>query len=154
MTSEETIANRLKQWRKSNGWTQMELADNIGVHVGMVRKWEGGTARPGSEALGAIGRAGVNLHWLILGEGEMGARSAGVPPMGKAVAAPMPRCTAGRCEDILKVILGIEDEGKREALLAEVHLRVRESAELDDLRRDVEHLMAAVRRGAEGEKRG
>ncbi len=37
----------------------------------MIRKWEGETSLPGGDALQRIGGTGVNLHWLLTGEGSM-----------------------------------------------------------------------------------
>lgn len=53
------------------GDTQKAFASLIGKHVGMLQKWELGTAVPGGDALAGFASTGVNLHWLLTGEGEM-----------------------------------------------------------------------------------
>jgi transcriptional regulator with XRE-family HTH domain len=74
-----SVAERLKGWRQSVGATQDQFASLIGKHVGMIRKWEGGSATPGGDALIDIATTGVNLHWLLTGEGEMHAGVGAAP---------------------------------------------------------------------------
>lgn len=62
---------RLRLWRQTLGATQAQMADRLGMHIGVLKKYETGQNIPGGEALAAIARTGVNMTWLLTGEGDM-----------------------------------------------------------------------------------
>lgn len=98
----------------------------------MVRKYENGVNVPDGEALAAIGKTGVNLNWLLLGQGDMCA---------KASAEPSPFDDAYlRRIDVIKELLDGLGEDRRNAVLEEIFSRVQEAkrvADLEDLVRDM-----------------
>jgi transcriptional regulator with XRE-family HTH domain len=60
------------------GLVRKQVADSInqfglitGLPVSSLKKYESGTSVPGGEALQAMSKAGVNIHWLLTGEGTM-----------------------------------------------------------------------------------
>jgi transcriptional regulator with XRE-family HTH domain len=61
---------RLRVAREQAGLTQAQLADVAEVAINTVKQYESGRIRPGAEALAGYARAGVSLHYLLLGEGE------------------------------------------------------------------------------------
>lgn len=61
---------RLKRARKSLKVTQAKLAETADVALNTLKQYESGRIRPGTEALTGYARAGVNLRYLLLGEGE------------------------------------------------------------------------------------
>lgn len=65
------ISNRIKQSRKRLNLSQKDFADKIGVDQGRVSQWETERSQPSSSALSEIVRLGVNVNWLLTGEGEM-----------------------------------------------------------------------------------
>jgi transcriptional regulator with XRE-family HTH domain len=68
--SEKEISERLKELRKDFGLSQERLAQELGVAVFTVQKWERGSFLPGAKALIAISeKFGISLNWLLLGEG-------------------------------------------------------------------------------------
>lgn len=70
------IANRLLQYRKSNGLSQEELAEKIGVSRQAVSKWERAEASPDTDNLIILAEVyGVTLDELLKGEGEPKAKS-------------------------------------------------------------------------------
>lgn len=105
------IGERLREWRSANKWTQTAFASLLSVHVGMVRKWEGGAANPGSEALGSIADTGVNVHWLITGDGDMRAQACSQRYPGKIDAALLARALRVVDEELAQ--RGIEMEYKK-----------------------------------------
>lgn len=66
----QSVGDRLKIWRSYLGTTQPAFAELIGIHVGMLKKYETGKTIPGGEKLIAIATTGLNLHWLLTGEGD------------------------------------------------------------------------------------
>lgn len=129
--STATIGGRLKAWRKRLGITQEGFSQSTGLHIGVIRKYENDVNIPGGEALVAIGATGVNLHWLLMGEGELQAGDGtSVPP----AATLHPRLA--EVEDLLARM----DEGRRAAVLDDVFSRVQEAKRVADLERIVREL--------------
>ncbi len=65
------IATRITDARVSAGRTQTEIANQLGVKVSSLEKWERGTASPRSNRLTALaGILGVSVSWLIVGHGN------------------------------------------------------------------------------------
>lgn len=120
-----TIAARLRMWRKHLGLTQQEFSSRTGLHIGVVRKYELGVNVPGGEALVAIGKTGVNLNWLLLGQGDMCAEAgAKQPAFGDAYLRRL---------DAVKGLLDGLEEGRRNAVLEEIFSRVQEAKRVADL---------------------
>jgi transcriptional regulator with XRE-family HTH domain len=129
-TPEIGIAERLRVWRKSTlAMTQQELAEATGVHVSAIRKYENGHCVPGYESLLAIASTGVNLHWLLTGEGEMHAK---VNRLGSAAKTEADA-------QLVRVLIAIEQllhcmpDHKRSAVLDEIVSRVQEVKRINDL---------------------
>ena len=65
------IGDRLKAARKHLGLSQATIAERTGIPLGTYKKYEGDERSPGSDALTALGKTGINLNWLLSGEGPM-----------------------------------------------------------------------------------
>lgn len=65
------VNERIKQIVKASGLTQIELAGKIGVHPNYLSNLITGHRNPGPAILEKIAGIGVNLNWLMTGEGEM-----------------------------------------------------------------------------------
>lgn len=66
------IASRLKQARKSKGYTQDALASAIGVSRGVISNIEYEKSEPQALVIRAICDVlRISEHWLMYGEGEM-----------------------------------------------------------------------------------
>lgn len=71
MSQRDTIGRRIVLLAKRLGFSQVELAAHLGVPVdSLAKQWRDERA-PGSEALEKFAAKGVNLNWLVTGEGEM-----------------------------------------------------------------------------------
>ena len=71
-TPENDIAYRLRVWRKDVlKMSQVGFAEVTGVHLSTIRKYDGRHSLPSGESLLAIAGTGVDLHWLLTGEGDM-----------------------------------------------------------------------------------
>jgi hypothetical protein len=99
------------------------------------------------DALQRIGGTGVNLHWLLTGEGSMRSdeERAATPDVAVATpdVAPWMQKYAARLEAIMKLLEDIEDEGEREVLLADFFARAQNAKQIDELKRTVADLRAA-----------
>lgn len=73
MVRSMNLATRLVRLRKERGLTQQEMADQIGLHVNQVRRYEAGSAQPSLEALKKIAVAlSVTIDSLAFGPEERG----------------------------------------------------------------------------------
>ena len=63
------LAERLIEARRSLGLSQKELADRLAVGWRSIQEYEQARATPGGSVLAAYGTLGVDLNWLIVGEG-------------------------------------------------------------------------------------
>lgn len=66
-----SIAERIKAARAALKLKQEEVVSISGIPLSTYRKYEGGTAEPGSKALAGLTCAGMNANWLLTGEGPM-----------------------------------------------------------------------------------
>lgn len=48
-----------------------QASSKFGIPLGTWRQYERGPSEPGSGALRGLADGGVNVHWLLTGEGEM-----------------------------------------------------------------------------------
>jgi len=157
-----SLAHRLKAWRRALGLTQAAFSERIGVHIGVLKKYEQGLNIPGGEALAAIAKTGVNMNWLLTGEGEMrpeterletAAMSRKAPSDGlyEAIGPAMPLLANDsaaalyvrqprRWQSLIALVEAIDDDARREALLNELFSRAQDAAELADMRRQLAEL--------------
>lgn len=63
------FAERLRVGRKRLDMTQQALSDSSGVPLQTHKQYERGLRRPGLDALTGYLRAGINVNWLLSGEG-------------------------------------------------------------------------------------
>ena len=135
------IGDRLCHWRKRVlGMTQEQFAQATGIHLSAIRKYENRSSLPSGESLLAIAGTGVNLHWLLTGEGDMRAPpEAGTQPSQVSPAAEL----AQRLTAIEGLLSGL-DPGKRQAVLNEIFSRVQEAKRVADLEEVVRGLERKV----------
>lgn len=66
-----SFSTRFLQLRKEHGLTQPQMADNVGIHLTQVRRYESGEAQPSLEILKRIAVTFiVSADWLIFEDGE------------------------------------------------------------------------------------
>ncbi len=137
-TPENDIADRLRLWRKDVlEMTQVRFAEATGVHLSAIRKYEGRHSVPSGESLLAIAGTGVDLHWLLTGEGDMRA------PTNSSANSPKTHADA----DVVRRLMAIEgllngiQGDKRSAVLEEIFSRVQEAKRVAEL----EHLVSKIK---------
>lgn len=81
----DDVKDRLRDWRQKLGLTQEQMAARLGTHVGMIRKYEGGHAVPGGTILAVMANEGLDLNWLLTGDGYH-VRESPPPPAADHVA--------------------------------------------------------------------
>ncbi len=137
------VAERIKAWRHALGLTQERFAERAGISQATLIGYEVGQRKPGADALAAIARTGVNMTWLLTGEGEMRPSPAPEPESDQQLAPDHP--LARRWAKIAE-LLDAMPEQESAALFDEFFARARSTAEVAELRRAVADLTAAVQR--------
>lgn len=66
-----TLAERLKKAREALGKNQKEMALTVGVSYRSWQGYEDGDNVPGGNVFEALARLGLNVNWLLTGEGPM-----------------------------------------------------------------------------------
>ncbi|MDO9831145.1 helix-turn-helix domain-containing protein [Glaesserella parasuis] len=65
------ISERLRQVCEAKNWKIKDFAEQTGIAYRTLQGYVGGEREPNAEGMTAIAKAGVNLNWLVSGEGAM-----------------------------------------------------------------------------------
>lgn len=65
------VPDRLRLLRDAHRRSQKDMAAGAGASQRAWADYEGGRTLPSASVLAALARQGVDLHWLLLGEGGM-----------------------------------------------------------------------------------
>jgi transcriptional regulator with XRE-family HTH domain len=129
-TADNDFAERLRLWRKGVlEMSQEQFAEATGVHLSAIRKYETRHSVPSTESLLAIASTGVDIHWLLTGEGDM--RAPAIDPDSQAKTEADAELVR-RLMAIETLISSIQDD-KRSAVLDEIFYRVQEAKRVTDL---------------------
>ena len=66
-----SFSERIKKLRKHLGLSQKDFGEKIGVGTSHISQWERELSMPSSKALIGMANLGVNINWLLIGDGEM-----------------------------------------------------------------------------------
>lgn len=66
-----TVGSRLKVWRECLSLRQSDAANLIGLSGSTFQNYERDVRQPNAESLTLFVRAGINVNWLLTGEGPM-----------------------------------------------------------------------------------
>ena len=64
------ISERLRQVCEAKNWKITDFAEQTGIAYRTMQGYIGGEREPNAEGMSGIAKAGVNLNWLVSGEGE------------------------------------------------------------------------------------
>ena len=64
------ISERLRQVCEVKNWKITDFAEQAGIAYRTMQGYIGGEREPNAEGMLGIAKAGVNLNWLVSGEGE------------------------------------------------------------------------------------
>lgn len=64
-----TIGSRLGSVRRAEGLSISSFSSKTGIPSSSLKKYESNHSMPGAEALQSIARFGINVQWLLTGEG-------------------------------------------------------------------------------------
>ncbi|THA07432.1 helix-turn-helix domain-containing protein [Rodentibacter pneumotropicus] len=65
------MSERLRQVCGAKNWKIKDFAEQTGIAYRTLQGYVGGEREPNAEGMTGIAKAGVNLNWLVSGEGEM-----------------------------------------------------------------------------------
>ncbi|MEW5790004.1 MAG: helix-turn-helix domain-containing protein [Pseudomonadota bacterium] len=142
------IRDRIKAWRHALGLTQEEFARRVGIPKRTLVGYENGEREPGSSALAAIAKTGVNMTWLLTGEGEMLPAKQTKTEENQRDSADLDALAGDAIERwraIMKLAADMPDK-ERAILLNEFFARAQSTAELAELRQAVQSLTASLKR--------
>ncbi|PIQ27213.1 transcriptional regulator [bacterium (Candidatus Blackallbacteria) CG18_big_fil_WC_8_21_14_2_50_49_26] len=131
------IQERIKKWRTSLGMSQAAFCNETGIPLRTLKGYEAGTRHPGSEALAAMANTGLNINWLLTGEGDM-SKSEPIDTQVELSSEEIAEFQANM-KEIFDLLLMI-DEDKRGAAIQEMLARVQEAARINELERLVKKL--------------
>lgn len=100
---------------------------------------------PGGEALAAIARTGVNMTWLLTGEGEMW--PAKPQETSPSAASPALGRYARRLEAIARLLDALPED-RADAILAELLSRAQDTADAIALRQEIAALRESLRKAS------
>lgn len=69
MEAQTGLAKRIRSIRIRLGYTQNSMAEAIGSKLRSWQEWETGNRIPSGQALTGLSRLGVNVNWILTGEG-------------------------------------------------------------------------------------
>lgn len=103
------IGQRLSDWRLALGYDKpAAFSQLLGLNKGVLNKYEGGINIPGGAVLATFSVQGLNINWLLTGEGEMFSG-----PEGQPVQVPVQQQNSVVLEDKSRLVaaLGAVEEG-------------------------------------------
>jgi len=68
-----SLSARLIQLRRERDWTQQDVAEQVGLHVNQIKRYEAGAAQPSLEGLKKLAVAfSRSTDWLLFEDAERG----------------------------------------------------------------------------------
>ena len=129
--------------------TQDEFSKRTGLPKRTIVGYENNEREPGAAALAAIAKTGVNMTWLLAGEGEMLPAKSEKTTENQQDSASLDALAgrhARRWSKLIELVESAPSPEEAEAILDELFARARQQAELAELRQAVRELTAKQKR--------
>ncbi|GAA0575547.1 helix-turn-helix transcriptional regulator [Caenispirillum bisanense] len=110
------VPDRLRSLRESRKVSQKEMAATVGASQRAWADYEGGRTLPGAGVLAALAEQGVDLHWLLLGQGSMQRQPSG------GLDEDLLRLCLERVEQALASRASALEAGKKALLVKEIYM--------------------------------
>lgn len=133
----DTIGNRIKAWRTHLGKTQVAFSELTGISLGVLKKYEANYNIPGGEALTVLSNTGVNVNWLLTGEGEMVATN-NQQTSEKELPEDLHEFEEG-IQEMFRLLIEME-EPRRGIAVSEIVNKVKEAALVDQMAKKLREL--------------
>lgn len=105
---------RLQLWRNNHHMKVSELAMRIGVSQATIYNFESGKTRVNSDVLEHLHIVGVNIDWLLCGEGDMDCYSSEFLRHIISTAEDLSQYRLGQLLDCAEYLLYLEEKDKNE----------------------------------------
>ena len=129
------LCDRLRTVRETMRWTQVEMAERMGVSLRAYQTYEGNERQPRATDVAPLAELGINLNWLLTGLGPMRneqvlANGFGEADTALSLAAPIQRVTDHRL--IGRLTEGIARVYREEGQAAALHVSAEQAARYHD----------------------
>lgn len=131
---EMELKDRLKQWREHLKLTQVAFSEQTGIPLRTFKGYESGSRSPGSDALAQIAETGVNINWLLTGNGDMEITSKGLSPISKNLQNHQ-----DQIQNLLDTLAQIDDR-KRGYIVQEMLNRTLDIKLMQEMEETIKHL--------------
>ncbi len=122
-TSDSAVGREIRQYRRSAGMTQKQIASMIGVTGAQLHRYETGSTRIAASRLIAIANAlGVRPDTLL-------ATAAAGPTSHDSVAAALPVSSSEEIVELIQMFGNISDPRHRSALVAVARMMTTQGAQ-------------------------
>ena len=130
------LAARVRRMREHFGLSQREMAAKIGGSYPGWQKYESGVSVPGGAVLAELFGLGVNINWLLTGEGKM------LVSDQQQAAAPIDLAILEEATEVIEVLLAefqrVMDANTKAKVIARIYAYLVTETEEAEARRTAE----------------
>ncbi len=140
-----SLGERLKVWREHLQLSQQQFCKQTGIAMRTYQSYENDERSPGSSLLTAIAKTGLNVNWLLTGEGQMQmALSSTNPPAIKDAQTPYVTGLDPEWMIMFQAYLKDLTPEARQAALDEITVRLRHIQRLDRLEQQMVRVLKQI----------
>lgn len=140
-----SLGKRLRTWRDYLGLSQTGFADLSGVHDVQIKKYETNVSIPGGKVLEKFATTGLNVHWLLTGNGTMCSEEIESPSFSKDLPSSLEKYS-DQLGALMNTLAQIDD-AKKEILIGDLFKSVQETKRIDDMEKIIFELKNERRTG-------
>lgn len=136
-----SIGERLKVWREHLQWSQQEFCKHTGIAMRTYQSYENDERSPGSSLLTEIAKTGLNLNWLLTGDGTMHVPTSATKP---SIQDAQHLYVTGLDHELVTTLQSYFQDltpAARQTALAEIQVCLRQIQRLDRLEQQMTQLL-------------